>query len=318
MPSGIVPLTEALKHAGTAMHEGLVEVFIQESPLIPRLNWIPFSGDALKHEEEGSLPTPAFRNVNEGYTAQWGSDLEHYWGVAILGGEVKIDVFSQDVVADQKDEMAKQLAKHAKANSLRFDYEALNGTGSVASKGFKGLKTLVDEGFGQKLLNASGGGALTLAKLDEALDLFRHKDGPEEMWLNRSVRRKITDLARTTHSGISLIDTGTDVYGKKVTMYDGVPLVIMGDAMDSSGNVSALLPFTEDPGDAGNDTTSIWMVRHGDDGLSGILGKSGRLNAKVWGELESAPQYQARYEWYPGIAVFNQYTVVRLYGITNA
>ena len=318
MPSGLVSLQEALKHASTGtLGPGLVETIIQESPLIPRMNWTSFQGEAMKHEAEGTLPTVSFRNVNEGYTKSWGSDTEHYWGVAILGGEVGIDKFLEDTVADQKSEMLKQLRKLAKSNSTRFDWELIYGTGSVASKGFKGIRSLIDDGWGQKLLNASGGGALTLAKLDEAIDLMR-TGKPVEAWTTRFMRRKLTQLAQTTVSGTVLIDVGTDVFGRKVTSYDGVEFVITGMAQNSSNAIVELLDFNEDPGDGTSDTQSIYFVRNGDDGLTGLAGRGGSFQARTWGELESAPQYQARFEWYPGVAILSPYSVVRLYGITNA
>ena len=318
MPSGNIPLHEAVKYGDEqALGTGLVQTIIQEGALIPRMNWKSFEGEALVSEREGNLPTVSFRNVNEGYTADWASDTKDTWGVAILGGEVKVDKFLENVVANRTSLMKRQLMKKAKANSMRFDYEVLNGTGSVASKGFKGLKSLVTEGFGQ--LNGSAVGAqLTLFgddSLTESMDLFLNQGGPDEMWINRSLRTFVTHLAHSAYSGFSLIDIGTDSFGRKVTSFNGVPMVILGKVMDSSGNIVDALPFTEDPGDAGNDTTSIWMVKHGEDDFTGIAGRGGTFQAQTWGELESGPYYQARFEWYPGIAVLSPYSVVRHQGI---
>lgn len=316
MASGLVPLSEALKYGGVEnLGRGVVETILEESPLIPRMNWVPFAGEAMKHEVEGTLPLPQFRNVNEGYSKTWGSDTEHYWGVSILGGEFGVDIFEENVVANQKSIMKKQAKKHAKANALFFDWQAIYGTGAVADKSFKGIRALVDEGWGQKLLNAAGGGALTLDKLDEAIDLMRNTGKPQEAWTTRWMRRKVTNLARTTVTGVSLIDTGTDTFGRKILMYDDIPFVLTGQAMKPDGTIVELLDFNEDPGDGGFDTESIWFVKHGEEDFTGILGRSGSMQARTFGELQSAPQYLARYEWYPGVAVLSPYSVVRLYGI---
>lgn len=319
MPTGALTLIEATK-ASTDQHKsGVVETIIEESPVIEWLPWIPFAGNALQHEEEGTLPNVQFRRVNEGYTPSWGSDNMHTWGVAILGGEVKVDKFLEDVVATRERLAAKQWAKMAKANSLRFSYEAFKGTGSAASKGFKGFNGLIDDGFGQKVANATtAGGPLSLAKLDEAIDAFKNTGRPSGAFMNRVVRRKITNLARTTISGTVLIDIGTSVFGKKVTMYDDIPFVITGEAMDSSGNIVDLHDFTEDPGDGGNDCTSIHFLKLGEDNVTGLLGKGGMFDVVQFGELETGPQRLGRFEWYPGVAIFSQYSAVRLYGITNA
>ena len=317
MPTGAVPLIEAAKHGDDQLKTGVIETIMDESPMIEELNWMPFAGTALQHTEEGTLPNVQFRNVNEGYTPSYGTDNKHFWGVAILGGEVKVDNFEVDVVANRSSIEAKQWAKMGKANSMRFSYEAFNGTGSAASKGFKGIKALIDEGFGKKLLNASGGGALTLAKMDEAIDLMRGPR-PDVAWVNRFHRRKVTTLARETHSGISLIDVGTSTFGRKVMMYDGIPFHVLEDGIDSSGNVTELLPFTEDPGDGGTDTSSIYFARIGEDDVTGLLGKGGSFEARQFGELQSGPQRLGRFEWYPGLAIFNQYSIVRLYGVLES
>jgi hypothetical protein len=316
MPTGAVSLIEATQ-AGSDMHKlGVVETIIQENPVIEMLPWLPFAGNALVHDEEGTLPDVQFRRVNEGYTSSYGSDNQHFWSVAILGGEIKVDRFLVDVVGNEKDIEAKQWAKLAKSNAMRFGYEFFNGTGSVASKGFKGLKALIDEGFGQKYANSTTGAVVNLDKLDEALDLFVNQGRPDRALVNRAQRRQITKAARTTHSGISLIDVGTDVFGKKVMFYDDIPFTIMGDVRDASGNTVPALGFTEDPGDGTSDCSSLYFIKFGEDDVTGLLGKGGSFVAKSFGELESQPQRMGRLEWYPGVAVFNKYSVVRVSGIT--
>jgi hypothetical protein len=318
MPSGAVTLIEATKAGGDMKKQGVVETIIQENPIIEMLPWLPFAGNALKHEEEGTLPSVQFRRVNEGYSTSFGTDNEHYWGVAILGGEIKVDRFLVDVVGNEKDIEAKQWTKLAKANAMRFGYEFLDGTGSVASKGFKGVKGLIDEGFGQKFANSTTGAVVSLAKMDEALDLFKNQGRPDRALVNRVHRRQITNAARTTHSGISLIDVGTDVFGKKVMFYDDIPFTILGSVMDGSGNIVDSLRFDEDPGDATSDTSSIYFVKFGEDDVTGLLGKGGSFQVQSFGELESGPQRMGRLEWYPGVAIFNKFSIVRFFGITSA
>jgi hypothetical protein len=316
MPSGALTLIEATKAGDEQLKMGVVETLIEENPMLEVLSWVPFEGTALRHFEEGTLPNVQFRNVNEGYTPSFGTDNDHFWGVAILGGEVKVDNFLVNVVASRQDLEAKNWRKLAKANSLRFSYEAFEGTGSVGTKGFKGIKSLIGEGFGQAYANSTTGAVIDLDKLDEAIDLFRNQGRPDVALVNRTHRRQVTKAARTTVTGVSLIDVGTDVFGNKVNTYDDIPMRIIGDGMDSSGNVVPILDFDEDPGDATSDTSSLYLAKIGEDDVTGLLGKGGSFEAKQFGELESGPQRLGRMEWYPGIAIFNQYSIVRFYGIT--
>lgn len=316
MPSGPVSLTTAAKYGGDQIAEGIIETLIQESPLLEMLPWTSFSGNALQKNVEVSLPDVQFRQVNAGYSASYGSNDKTYWGVAILGGEIKVDNFEVDVVASEADLEADQYAKLGKSNSMRFDYEAINGDGS--GNGFKGLRTLIDEGYGQESVHSATGAALTLEALDIAIDLFRNQGMPDAMLINRRLRRKITNLAQTTISGTVLIDVGTDVFGRKVNVYDGIPMRILGDGRTSAGATVPVLDFNEDPGDGGADTASIYMAKFTKDDVTGLLGKGGSFEVRRFGEMESAPQRLGRLEWYPGLAVFNKYSAVRISGITDA
>lgn len=313
MASGAVSLLEATKSSSDMKKRGVVQTIIQESPIIEMLPWLSFAGNALKQTVEDTVAQVSFRAVNGTYSRTYGTDTERYWGVSILGGEYAVDNFLVDVTGSEEDLEAKQVIKLSKGNALRFDYEFFNGTGG--SNGFKGIKQLGTEGLGQSLINAAGGGTLSLDKLDEANDLFRNQGEASALLMNRTMRRTITKKARAFATGVSLIDIGTDAFGRQITMWNGIPIRVLGDVIDGSGNIVAALPFTEDPGDATLDCTSIWFMKFSEDDVCGLVGKGGSLAVKSFGEQQAAPQRMGRLEWYPGVAVFNQYSVVRLYGI---
>lgn len=311
MPSGNVPLLEAAKCGDNTLKRGVVEVLIQESPFLEQLPWMTIAGNAYEFQVEENLPTVAFRNVNEGYSKSWGTDTSHFYGVAILGGEVFVDNYLINVTGNVIDPKVRQYRKFAKAMAMTYDKYALDGTGTA--KDFKGINALIDEGWGQKLINASGGGALDLDKMDEAHDLLRTGTA-DAILANRTQRRKITKLARTSVSGTVLIDVGDDAFGRQVTQWNGIGIRILGD--DQNG--TALLGYDEDPGDSTSDCSSMYFVRYGEDFVTGLMGAGGRMEVRDFGETEAAPGHLGRVEWYPGLAIFNKYAIVRLYGITNA
>lgn len=313
MPSGSLTLLEANKDSTNKLKRGVVSTLIQESPILEMLPFTGFEGNALEVEVEVSLPSPQYRSVNEGYTKSFGGNTTRMFGVSILGGEVFVDNYILKVHSNQAQAKAKQYRKFSKAMSRTFDKSFLDGTGTA--KDFKGVNALIDEGLGQKLVNVTNGGALLLDKLDEAMDLHRSQAVPDAMLINRTLRRKITSLARTTVTGISLIDVGTDVFGRQVTKYNDVPMRILGD--DITG--TALLGFDEDPGDAVSDCASIYFVSFGEDeNVYGLSGLGGSMEVRDFGETEAAPGHLGRVEWYPGIAIDNPFSIVRLFGITNA
>jgi hypothetical protein len=313
MPAGSLTLLEANKDSTNKLKRGVVATLIQESPILEMIPFMSFNGNAIEVEVEVSLPSPAYRSVNETYTRSFGGNTKRMFGVSILGGEVFVDNYLLKVHSNQANAKAKQYRKFSKAMSRTWDKSFFDGTGTA--KDFKGVNALIDEGLGQKLIQSSGGGALTLDRLDEGFDLLRSQSLPDAILINRTLRRKVTSLARSTVTGISLIDVGTDVFGRKVNMYNDAPMRLIGD--DIAGN--ALLDFDEDPGDASSDTASIYLVAFGEDeNVYGLSGLGGSMEVRDFGETEAAPGHLGRVEWYPGLAIDNPYSIVRVYGILNS
>ena len=312
MAAGSLSLLEAAKYGSTTLGRGVVSTLIQESPIMEMLPFTSITGNALKVIVEDTLPDPAFRDVNETYTRSTGSDTERFFGCAILGGEVFIDNYIVRVQADQISAKARQYSKFSKAMSRTFDKSFFDGTGT--SKDFKGISALIDEGLGQKVSAGTNGATLSLAMLDEAWDSLRGQSAPDALLMNRTLRRKINDLARTTYSGISLIDVGTDTFGRQVNIYNGTPIRIIGDDKDGA----AILDFDETQGSS-SVTSSIYAIAFGtDENVYGILGLGGSFDIKDFGETEAAPGHLGRVECYPGVVVANSFSVARLHGITNA
>jgi len=316
MPSGALTLLEGLKYSKNVMKRGVVETIIQESPLLEMFPFIGFQGNAIEVNVEGTLPTPEFRRVNETYTRSWGADTKRFFGVSILGGEVFVDNFILKVAASPADTKARQWAKFSKAMALTFDKTAIDGTG--LAEDFMGLNALIAEGLGQTYPTASTGLDLNAAlgagleALDEAKDLLRSKSTPDALLLNRLNRRQITQAARNIAGQFSLIDMGTSVLGKQVSMYDSVPMRIIGD--DRTG--TAILGNDETYQSAGSSTSSMYFIAFGaEENVSGISGAGGSLDVHDFGETEAAPGHLGRVEWYPGIAVYDPFSLVRIPGV---
>ena len=148
--------------------------------------------------------------------------------------------------------------------------------------------------------------------LDEAIDAARGVFDFQFLATNRTMRRKINKLGRDTSVGYPYIDVGTDRFGRQITSYGGVPIAIVED--DRTG--SLILDFDETQGTS-SVTTSLYLVGTGDMGVSGLLGGGGYFQVRDFGEQESAPTHLGRVELYPGMAVFNPYSLVRIKGVTG-
>ena len=78
-----------------------------------------------------------------------------------------------------------------------------------------------------------------------------------------------------------------------------------------------ILDFDETQGTS-TVTTSLYMVNTGDMGVSGLLGGGGFFDVRDFGEVEANPEHLGRIELYPGLAVWDPYSLVRIKGVTNA
>lgn len=321
--AGSVTLLEAVRWGTDVIKQGVTEIIIQESPVLEQLPMVTIKGNALKRTLETSLPTVSFRDVNQTYTRDFGTDENVYWGTAILGGEVFVDNYIVNTMGNVADVKARQFAKKAKAAALQFDKSFFAGTGT--NKDFKGLNQLITEGFGQidfcggglsagnyqgGTTDAGNGGVLSLDDLDYCQDLLRTGKA-DALLCNRFVRRKITRQARYSVSGVSLIDVGDDKFGRQVMSYNDIPIRIVGQYLDGS----FILDFVETRGSS-TTTCSAYFVRYDEDeGVSGLFGADGYFEVKDFGETQAAPGHLGRIEFYPGVMVSSKYSVVRLAGL---
>ena len=60
-----VTLVESAKLSTNDLQRGVIETFIQASPILDRIPFLGIQGNAYAYNEEGALPGVAFRAVNE-------------------------------------------------------------------------------------------------------------------------------------------------------------------------------------------------------------------------------------------------------------
>lgn len=315
MATGSVPLLLAADYdKRSPLARGVVDYLVRESPIIESIPWISFDGEAFASREQDQRPTVGFRNVNATYSRTYGTERRHFWGVAIAGGEVFVDNFIVRTRGNSAATKANQFAMVARHAAAFMDHQVIDGTGTAGA--FKGFNTLIGEGFGQTALTTTNGSNLAtagLAYIDKAIDLVRTPGLPDAFWCNRSFRRQITTLGRNL-TGYSLIDVGNDAFGRLTQMYSGIPMRIIGD--DEAG--TQILGFDETAGSS-SICSSAYLIKFdtGDEqsGLTGLLGAGGSMEVVDFGETQAAPGHLGRIEFYPGIAVLNKFSLVRLSGI---
>ena len=97
MAETLMSMAEASKYT-RPLTAGVQVQIVEEEPLLDFIHWkqLPAGTSSYEWFEESDLPTAAFRAVGGGFTADTGILVPRFETLAILGGEMELDVFIED------------------------------------------------------------------------------------------------------------------------------------------------------------------------------------------------------------------------------
>lgn len=229
----------------------------------------------VRGEKWSTLPTHAFRSLNEDLTDSTGTTEPEEERLAIAGGMFKVDKAYQKLKTPlYRDPAQQQLDMHNKGLNRFITYNVINGDVDDDPKGFNGLYARFASGeFGaDQVVSASGttDSLKVLAdatnarqffdKLDRAIYAAGLFETPESntargaLLMNKESYLGIQAAARL--AGYSLYVK--DLLGYTWTSYRNLPFVDVGLKSDQS---TEIIGNTYDPGDSGNDSSRIFVVR---------------------------------------------------------
>jgi hypothetical protein len=299
-------LLESAKLVQDPLRKAVIETFAMESPLLQHLPFITIKGNAYQYNREGTLPSVAFRGVNESYTESTGVINPLVEPLTISGGDLDVDKFIIDT--NGMEVRAVHEAMKLKAIISSWQTKFIKGDSSSDPREFDGLQRRLT---GNQLIsngNGSGGTALSLAKLDEAIDAVNN---PTHIIMNKALARRLAAAARSTSVGGYII-FDKDEFGRRVMFYNDLPILILAglDGADS------ILTFGEASHTGTATSTSIYVVSFGESSLAGLHDKP--MEVRDLGELDSKPCFRTRVEWYASFSVFSGRGAARLRYIADA
>jgi len=282
----------------------IMELYAKGSNVVAYLPFENITGNALSFNREKTLPTIAFRGINEAYTEGTGAVDNITESLKIAGGDLDVDKFLVDTGGP--DQRGTQEALKIKALSLAMAREILKGDATSDPKSFDGLQVrLVGD---QKIVNATAVAALSLAKLDELIDAV---EDPTNLIMSKAMRRRLTTAARATAVG-GYVTYDVDAFGRRVTKYNDLPILIA----DRDNTNTLILPFTETSDGGTASTASIYCVSYEENGVVGL--QNGEMDVRDLGELDEKPVYRTRVEWYVTLSIMRPRAAGRLYNFTDA
>ncbi|OJX72824.1 major capsid protein [Leifsonia sp. 71-9] len=302
------------------LQRGVIETFVQLSPVLDRIPLMPIEGNAYAYNVEATLPGVAFRAVNEAYTESTGTVNQLTESLVILGGDADVDRFIVQTRGNLNDQRAVQTRLKVKAASYKFQDTFFNGDVTVDTKSFDGLKKRLT---GSQVISAGtngipvvgNGGSDANAFFDQLDNLLAAVPGIDAsngaIYANSNIVNKVRSAGRRI-GGVDIVKE--DLTGKRVVTWNGIPILDPGN--NNAG--TAILPQTETQGSSSL-ASSIYAVKFGEDETDG--GVTGLTNGGVMvddlGFLQSQPVYRTRIEFYCGLAVFAGKGAARLTGVLN-
>lgn len=294
-------LLEAAKlETGNAVRSAIIEMYAGSSDVLANLPFENITGNSISYNREASLPGVGFRGVNEAYTPSTGILNPITERLVIAGGDLDVDKFIVDTQGEAQRTVHEEMK--VRALGLAWTRKFIKGDTSSDVREFDGLQTRVT---GDQVISAgatSGGAALSLAKLDEAIDQTFQ---PSALLMSRAMARKFSAAARNTSVG-GYITWDRNEMGRRVLAYNDLPIW----TVDLDNTETAILPFTEAASTGASTATSIYIMGLGPMGLTGI--QNGMIDARDIGELEGQPAFRTRVEWYNGLAIYHGRAVTRL------
>jgi hypothetical protein len=292
---------------------GVGQVFVSNSFILDRLAFENIEGTAYKYFTESALPGAEFRAVNASYAESTGTVTSATEGLVILGGDADVDRFLQLTRSDLIDQRATQVEMKARAIAHKFNDTFINGNTGVDANSFNGLKQRLTSG--QLLSTGTNGAAIntdtaTRQNFFDNLDaLIGQVPNCDVLLTNRQILSKYRSAARRE----TMAQTTVDGLGRTVDVYNGIPIVDVGNKADGT----QIIPQTETQGTASGISGSIYAVHFGagapEQGVVGLT--NGGVQVFDLGQLETKPVFRTRIEWFTGLALFGAQPAARLQGV---
>lgn len=302
-----ITLLEAMKlNPGDDVRDAIVEMYVGSSDILLNLPFEDIEGNALKYNREEAMPGVGFRGVNESYTPTIGILNPQVESLVIAGGDLDVDKFIVDTMGANQRAVQEQM----KVRALSWAWTAKFIKGDMDSNP-RELSGLQARCVGDQKIAAgstANGTALSLAKLDEAIDQTLN---PTHLIMNKKMKRRFAAAARSTTVGGN-INFQPNELGISIPFYNGLPILVVD--LDNEGN--QILGFDEAATSGTATATSIYVVSMGEGALTGL--QNGSMQVRDLGELQESPKFRTRVEWYNGMAVWNGRAVTRLWSIADA
>jgi hypothetical protein len=310
--SNLITLPEYAKgFAKEDIRRSIIEMFTERSDVLEVMPFESLRGSNYTGYREASLPSPVFRAVNEASSSGHGIISPFQEATYIVDHDVDVDRAIQDRHGPERRNYEQRMGVTACAR-LWID-TFIKGDQSTNPRVFNGIQIRANL-FGRKYHNstASGGGALSLANLDQMLNNLSKKSGTSYL-LVPFISLPLWIAAARTSTLTGFVMQTWDEIGMPKLSYAG-HRILFGYPKDDHQPV---LQFNETGTGGGSAVTaSLYGMTLGEGMMRGIQVRP--LTPEDVGLLQDRKTYRTHISWDVGVVDEHKFCLTRLDSWTNA
>lgn len=313
-------LSEYQKLSNDIVKSGIMLNIITANMLMPFLQFTPAGATAYVYNRESTLPTTTtfamgstLANTEPTFTKKTATLSRFYV-------QSPLDKFALQTLSDVQSQESVLISSMAKSYARKMAQMVIQGEPESVTTEPEGLDSLVRSETRMMAMddgNLDGPGSaeteLTLDRLDAMIDLVM--DGqvkPHALIMNTTMRRKLTSLSRASGSGVVM--SSIEMFGHKITTYDGIPILINNWITDEETyNDSSTWPSST--------ATTIYAVIFGEENQGLTIIHSGDAfvpRVEDLGTSKTADEKEYRMVGYWNQIVYSAKTIAALGGIDSS
>lgn len=304
-------LVEYAKNMGDNPKRPFIEMFAASTDIFSMMPFSGMTGPIWEGHRTASLPSPVFRGINESASRGAGTVDPFQEASFIMDHDIDIDSAIVRRQGEQRRDQNRKMLLSAAGRKWADVFVA--GDNPTNPREFNGLQAR-SALFSRSAHNstASGGAALSLLKLDQALNQVNKQDGNCAIIVPYDSIPLWTQAARNSTLTGFVVQTWDGVGMPKMT-YRGFPFLIGYEKDDHT----PVLQFNEVASGGGAAVTaSLYIVNFGEMRLHGIQHKP--LDIVDVGLLQDQITLRDHLSWDVGMVDEHKYCFVRLDSWTNA
>lgn len=320
MADELINLVEFAKGQTDPLSSGMIEQFAAESDVLSTISFKAAKQGLNVFDRETSEPAVAFRALNEEPDISYGSEEGFQDSCFPISGLIEFDRIKLKRYGERK-RMVYMKGQMKKGSRLWTD-TFINGDNASDPREFSGMKVRckadsagnVDGSTDDSRLlvnsTASGGAALSLGKLDTAVDLV---NSPSHIMISRRMRTRFKAAARDPNlTNNRVTDDYDSQLGRRVLRFGDLPFLTGYEVSKDS----QFLPYNEVANGGGSAvTTSLYVASFREDGICGIQTSEPEFLPV---DTDRGVFKRDLFEWDNGITWEDFYAAMRLSSVADA